>query len=85
MTLSRPLYCLPTDRAGNDPRLPEGTPVRDVWRGDDYGPLGESWRFLASIDGGKTWGAYQTMLDQQDSFPIALGGSTRTLRFRSQL
>jgi len=31
--------------------------------------LGAEWRFEASLDGGKTWRGFATMLDLEDQFP----------------
>ena len=54
LNLMQSLYCLPRPGDTDDPLLAAGTPVRDLWRGDDYGELGFSWRFLATFDGGET-------------------------------
>ncbi len=68
--LTQSLWCLPKD-GSEDFLLPAGTLIRDLWRGEDCGDLGFSWRFLASLDGGATWSARQTIWDEgEGSFPV---------------
>lgn len=72
LELCRPLHCVPRPSDTDDPLLPEGTPIRDLWRGDDYAELGFSWRFLATLDGGATWEVFETMWDAEEAFPVEL-------------
>ena len=70
--LSQALYCLPTEQGGEDALLPEGALLRDLWRGEEHGGLGFSWRLSASMDGGATWAVFETMWDEGDWFPVEL-------------
>jgi len=71
LRLTQDLYVLwerdPT--TGDDLMLPEGTPVRDARRVGESELLGAEWRFSASVDGGRTWRTYATMLDLELRFP----------------
>lgn len=61
LVLAEPLHCLPRSDDLDDPLLPDGTPIRDLWRGSNYDELGFSWRFFARADSGKTWKAFETI------------------------
>ncbi len=74
LILTLPLYCLPKPGDTDGPLLPAGTPIRDLWRGEDHGELGSSWRFVASRDGGESWEAYETMWDDERGLPVRLLG-----------
>jgi len=52
--------------AGHYLLLREGTP-RSCARGREL--LGAEWQFEASLDGGRTWRAFATMLSLEDRFP----------------
>jgi len=54
---------------GDDLLLPEGTPVRDARRVGESELLGAERRFAASLDGGRTWWEFATMLSLEDRFP----------------
>jgi len=54
---------------GDDLILPEGTPVRYPRRVGESELLGAEWRFEASLDGGRTWRAFATMLSLEMLFP----------------
>lgn len=47
----------------------------DLWRGDDYGELGTSWRFKASLDDGETWVAYETQWSDEEGEGAFSGGN----------
>jgi len=40
LLLTVPLYCLPATPGAEDQLPPEGTPIRDLWRGEDHGDFG---------------------------------------------
>ena len=78
LLLTDDLWCLPRETdSGNDPQLAEGTPIRDLWRGEDYGELGFAWHFVAEVDGDRAWRAYETMLDAGDAFPVTIVRGSR--------
>ncbi len=66
LTLTQPVCCIPRAGDADDPLLPEGTLIRGLWRGEDYGQFGVSWRFLASLDRGELWEVFETMWDQAE-------------------
>ncbi len=72
LLLAVDIYCLPRWEGEDDPHLPEGTPIRDLWRGENYGELGWSWRFQASLDGGETWVAFETQWNGEEPFPVMI-------------
>jgi len=83
LRLTHALYVLcgghdPT--TGDDVMLPEGTPGRDPKRVGESELLGAEWQFEASLDDGRTWRAFATMLNLELQFPGFGGGPRRVDR-----